>query len=1057
MARVLQKVEDDDRLANFNDLNDRSAGRSQQDANRDTRADLKSLLLGATENERSQNGVDPDTLDRRVDDIAATLEKHLNGAATVDARQDYDSVIAALLEQRDGNAQSTGQSNAVSGGDESQSSSVQTSLGGPELMREHVEHTPLSSQRDSDTSPTAAIDDVRVSQGVTSSTKRSSESATGGNLSIIGKSRLVEERPKWGGSTTVPDPADSFKASFDTLRQADKVSPLPEPPSTASSVRPWGATANGAKLGFADSPGELEAAQNSKATDAESEDTQTSESKQESQPEFGSFRGHMGFKKLRNMLFGSEKKATDPKEGQQAARTIDVVSAGTPDSRSDLEGPSISKHVHGAPLIQKQVASSISQHTLDTSSKRGLSRRQLQAEQKRDALRDKRKRETETRASKKRASKSASEAPGAQPVIPADSIETPKNDGRPLGEVMKGRQLTDAMKTEPGPHEEYAHADDPGLPTIEANALEIKALDIPQPSVPPLSFGLDRVLFTPGVTPLQDRHSRVYNFDPYMEHIMPVEEFDFNALAEYKTSSKDKTLSELAKAHGKKYVGSTSSMTGTLSHFHYLLSGWRDLNLGMLSRQFPEELSTFTRINRAPAAIFLRWKNGTYAIDADKGHDSGNILMMLGKSMEKLLTMSKSEYERYRKSDPRKVTEEERSAPEAYQYTTMGDFLMRSQLDAHDPRLPGTGMFDIKTRAIASIRHSTTDFKPMLGYEIHSDQGKWESYEREYYDMMRSTMLKYMLQARMGRMDGIFLTYHNVERIFGFQYMPMAEIDRAIHGQVDRCLGDQEFKLSLHLLNEAINEATAKFPEKSLRFHFETRVAPVTALYVFAEPMEEEDIDKIQSASSEKIAEFERKMMGIEPREDNANVDEEEPSLPKTSEAPTAPKSDTHAPLYAATILIGSNVNGWRVERPEKLKPTDEWSVEYLLKEMENPADAWATYEQCKAARRKALDFTVMMDDEGGAEGFEDEPNFEIHTQDGRVRMFDDFYLEMLRKLAEQGREFRKKLDEMEDGKEKVVWKEGALSGRSTPASVEPEINGVDDYLQWMYKDQKAE
>jgi hypothetical protein len=32
------------------------------------------------------------------------------------------------------------------------------------------------------------------------------------------------------------------------------------------------------------------------------------------------------------------------------------------------------------------------------------------------------------------------------------------------------------------------------------------------------------------------------------------------------------------------------------------------------------------------------------------------------------------------------------------------DFVMRSQLDARDPRLPGSGVFDIKTRATIAIR-----------------------------------------------------------------------------------------------------------------------------------------------------------------------------------------------------------------------------------------------------------------------------------------------------------------------------------------------------------------
>jgi hypothetical protein len=395
----------------------------------------------------------------------------------------------------------------------------------------------------------------------------------------------------------------------------------------------------------------------------------------------------------------------------------------------------------------------------------------------------------------------------------------------------------------------------------------------------------------------------------------------------------------------------------------------------------------------------------------------------------------------------------------------MGDFLMRSQLDAYDPRLPGTGMFDIKTRAVSSIRMSTDDYKPMLGYEILTQQGQWESYEREYYEMMRSTMLKYMLQARMGRMDGIFLAYHNVQRMFGFQYMPIAELDRAIHGQIDRCLGDQEFNFSIDLLNRVLEEATARFPEKSLRLHFETRTSPVTAMYIFAEPMEEEQIDKIQATSKEKIADFERKMMGIEAKETPAST---EPSKPS---APIVPTGDSfHMPLYAATLLVGSTVNGERVERPEHLKPDDDWSIEYLLKEIEDPADAWATYAQCKATRAKVLSRVVETGDEDRIDPFDAvEPNMEMHERDGSVRTFDDYYREMLRKLAEKGRDYRRRVDEVEEGMEKVVFRENVpeteavendnASAQTDGAVVESEesrINGVDDYMQWMYKKEES-
>ncbi len=351
------------------------------------------------------------------------------------------------------------------------------------------------------------------------------------------------------------------------------------------------------------------------------------------------------------------------------------------------------------------------------------------------------------------------------------------------------------------------------IQVIHANQLDITALDLEQPPVPRLSYGLERVLFNPGVYYLQDPRSRVYNFDPYLQTIMPAKEFDFNALKEYITSSRDQALRELADSYNKRYVGSSSSMTGTLAHFHFLLSQWRPINTDMLSRDFPEQhVTQFTELQRSPSAIFLKWRNGSYAIDADKEFASANILMMLGKSMEKLLTLDTQDFEKYRKSNPDKVPEEERKTPEAYHYSTMGDFIMRSQLDAQDPRLPGTGTFDLKTRAVVSVRMEAANYEQGSGYQIKSRQGAWESFEREYYDMIRSAFLKYSLQVRMGRMDGIFVAFHNTDRIFGFQYVSLAEMDSTLHGQWDTNLGDQEFRFSVALLNKVLDKATKKYP-----------------------------------------------------------------------------------------------------------------------------------------------------------------------------------------------------------------------------------------------------
>jgi Mitochondrial protein Pet127 len=344
---------------------------------------------------------------------------------------------------------------------------------------------------------------------------------------------------------------------------------------------------------------------------------------------------------------------------------------------------------------------------------------------------------------------------------------------------------------------------------------------------------------------------------------MPVAEFDFNALKAFTPPSKDPALLSISQSHNKKYVGSSSSMTGILSHLHYLLSGWRAINPATMSQSFPIASRSFTALQRGPAAIILNKKGENYAIDADKEFDSATILSMLGKSMEKLLTVPTDDFERYRKSDPREVTFEERNDPESFHYSTYGDFLMRSQLDAWDPRLPGTGMFDLKTRSVVAIRHDPDGYEEGQGYEIKNLRGEWESFEREYYDMIRAAFLKYSLQVRMGRMDGIFVAFHNTARIFGFQYISLPEMDVSIHGSSDTTLGDQEFRVSLELMNQVFDRATKRFPDKSIRIHFETRDTQTPFTYIFAEPLEEEDVLKIQNNNKAKVEAFERKILGL--------------------------------------------------------------------------------------------------------------------------------------------------------------------------------------------------
>ncbi|KAJ9361562.1 hypothetical protein DTO027B9_723 [Paecilomyces variotii] len=564
--------------------------------------------------------------------------------------------------------------------------------------------------------------------------------------------------------------------------------------------------------------------------------------------------------------------------------------------------------------------------------------------------------------------------------------------------------------------------------TLEAGNLTLTPLDVETGQVPNLSFGLERVLFNPGVYHLRDPRSRVYNFDPYLGEIMPVTEFDFDALKEYITSSKDETLRNVAAQQGKKYVGSSSSMTSVLAHFHYLLSNWRAVNISTMSQLFPDKIRSFTRLLRAPAAMFLRYQDGVYAIDADKEFDSANILMNLGKSMEKLLTLPKEEFERYRRSSKNKISaEEEQAIPEAYHYSTLGDFIMRSQLDAYDPRLPGTGMFDLKTRAVVSIRMDAKNFEHGLGYQIKHRYGTYESYEREYYDMIRAAFLKYSLQVRIGRMDGIFVAFHNIERIFGFQYVSLPEMDLALHGQTDTALGDTEFRLSLSLWNTILDKATAKFPKQSLRFHFETRDTQIPYMYVFAEPVTEEEIHAIQTRNKDAIDEYQRRVLNLGPEKKANEINEPHRPESSVSESNTQPaakdtttvsqsaqqnpaeefdsmhgikKEPEQEPrdLLAMTLTVRNFVNGRPVARPLNFTANDKWTIEYELSEMK-PNQTHALYDALQKRRRKAL----------SGRG-EDETDLAANV-----------YIRRLREISKEGREWRAEQDKIDKEKGIVV------------------------------------
>ncbi|KAL7313228.1 hypothetical protein PS15m_007001 [Mucor circinelloides] len=362
---------------------------------------------------------------------------------------------------------------------------------------------------------------------------------------------------------------------------------------------------------------------------------------------------------------------------------------------------------------------------------------------------------------------------------------------------------------------------------------------VPPPNhveVATLAHGLEKVLFNPGVHFLRDPKTKVYNFTPYLEDITQPLDFDYDSLQPYITSSKDTSLVDLAKTLQKRYIGSTSSVSAMLSHMYFVMSNFKPVNTSCLSRAFVNESKNFTKGSRTPASIYLRWKDGVYAVDVDKSYDlDETILSVLGKSLEKVLTSEPDEFEKHLKENSSQLTEQERNQPESYAYGEIGKFLLRSQLDCYDPKLP-RGTFDLKTRAVMPVRLDIQNYADYLGYKLKRSKGLYESFEREYYDMIRSAFLKYSFQVRIGHMDGIMVAYHNTSKIFGFQYISREEMDSRLFGSTK--LGDQVFRNALVMFESILDKATEKYPQQTLRLSFDTKKHNQTkeaTTYIFVE------------------------------------------------------------------------------------------------------------------------------------------------------------------------------------------------------------------------------
>lgn len=140
--------------------------------------------------------------------------------------------------------------------------------------------------------------------------------------------------------------------------------------------------------------------------------------------------------------------------------------------------------------------------------------------------------------------------------------------------------------------------------------------------------------------------------------------------------------------------------------------------------------------------------------------------------------------------------------------------LLRSQIDCIGKNKQNKEIFfEIKTRAVCPIRYDLDNYTDYLDYEIKTLLGKYQSFEREFYDLIRGAFLKYLFQIKIGGMEGAFISYHNTKKIFGFEYITLEDMQRRIFGSSN--FSDIIFKVSLRLLEKIMDKIIEDFGGES--------------------------------------------------------------------------------------------------------------------------------------------------------------------------------------------------------------------------------------------------
>lgn len=331
---------------------------------------------------------------------------------------------------------------------------------------------------------------------------------------------------------------------------------------------------------------------------------------------------------------------------------------------------------------------------------------------------------------------------------------------------------------------------------------------------PPLFHGLEKIVRTEGIYPSTQFPESLIKLPTYTEEA-------YNRISNYVRPSSDTTLRNLAVKNKSKYVSGSSSLTDALQQIYYAISNFKSPDITGLGKNYDHMNMNYMSAYRKPTTFLLKkLPGGIYAIDGDKGPGltSTKVLMHGGIILESLFTTEAEFFKKIMNTEV-ELSEQDKNiiegAGKSFRFRKIGNLLIRSQIDCGATDENGNYfVFEIKTRATAPIRYDLENYYKYFDYKITKRNGLHSSYEREYFDLIRSILLKYFFQIKIGKMDGAFISYHNTQEIFGFEYLKLDEIEQRLFGSSE--ISDQVLKICLAMFQDILDDVTAKFPDDEM-------------------------------------------------------------------------------------------------------------------------------------------------------------------------------------------------------------------------------------------------